>query len=197
MKLNTAPVFIHFPAKGKPKKADTFEIHRYGYDAEVLSRFIAERTGIQFRVLRPPNYLMNILLLATLALMVGLAYIKRDNLEFLYQRNTWAGIVIAFILVMMSGQMWNQIRGAGFAHKDPRSGAVVSTSDHPVAGPSGCWTVQSPGRPVARPSDRHPVRILLSCLHKYLGVALLLQFLCRPLYKYTSLVIIRPLLLYI
>ena len=45
MKLNTAPVFIHFPAKGKPKKADTFEVHRHGFDAEVLYRFINERTG--------------------------------------------------------------------------------------------------------------------------------------------------------
>ena len=29
MKVNSAPVFVHFPAKGKPKKADTMDIHRY------------------------------------------------------------------------------------------------------------------------------------------------------------------------
>ena len=28
LKLNSAPVFMHFPAKGKPKKADTMDIHR-------------------------------------------------------------------------------------------------------------------------------------------------------------------------
>ena len=28
MKINTAPVFMHFPAKGKPKKADSMDIHR-------------------------------------------------------------------------------------------------------------------------------------------------------------------------
>lgn len=28
MKINTAPVFMHFPAKGKPKKGDTLDIHR-------------------------------------------------------------------------------------------------------------------------------------------------------------------------
>lgn len=28
MKLNTAPVFIHFPAKDKPKKADQYDISR-------------------------------------------------------------------------------------------------------------------------------------------------------------------------
>jgi len=124
MKLNTAPVFIHFPAKGKPKKGDTFEVHRHGFDAEVMSRFVTERTGIQFRVMRPPNYLMNLVLLLTLGLIAGLAYIKRDSLDFLFQTNTWACIVISFILVMMSGQMWNQIRGPGFAHRDPRTGEM-------------------------------------------------------------------------
>lgn len=28
LKINSAPVIIHFPAKGKPKKADTMDIHR-------------------------------------------------------------------------------------------------------------------------------------------------------------------------
>jgi len=28
LKLNTAPVIMHFPSKGKPKKADTMDINR-------------------------------------------------------------------------------------------------------------------------------------------------------------------------
>ena len=84
--------------------------------------------GISFRVMRPPNYLMNLVLLLTLGLIAGLAYIKRDSLDFLFQTNTWACIVISFILVMMSGQMWNQIRGPGFAHRDPRTGEMVGIS---------------------------------------------------------------------
>ncbi|XP_067949253.1 magnesium transporter protein 1-like [Watersipora subatra] len=124
MKLSTAPVFIHFPAKGKPKKGDTFEVHRHGFDAEVLQRFITERTGLQFKIRRPPNYLMNIVVLLSIGLLGALVYIKRDSMDFLFQKTTWACIVISFILVMMSGQMWNQIRGAGFAHRDPRTGEV-------------------------------------------------------------------------
>lgn len=45
MKLNTAPVFMHFPSKTKPKKEDTLEIQRYGFDAEVLAKLINDRTG--------------------------------------------------------------------------------------------------------------------------------------------------------
>ena len=34
MKLNSAPVFMHFPAKGKPKKTDTMDIQRIGFNIE-------------------------------------------------------------------------------------------------------------------------------------------------------------------
>merc|ERR1712079_650743 len=45
MKLNTAPVFMHFPAKGKPKKADNMDLQRVGFGAEAIAKWIAERTG--------------------------------------------------------------------------------------------------------------------------------------------------------
>lgn len=47
MRLNTAPVFMHFPAKGKPKPADTMDIQRVGFSAEAIAKFIAERADIQ------------------------------------------------------------------------------------------------------------------------------------------------------
>ena len=56
MKLNTAPVFMHFPAKGKPKKADNMDLQRVGFGAEAISKWIAERTEVNIRVFRPPNY---------------------------------------------------------------------------------------------------------------------------------------------
>jgi len=47
MKLFTAPVFIHFPAKRKPATEDKMDIQRFGVEAEVVARWIAERTDIQ------------------------------------------------------------------------------------------------------------------------------------------------------
>jgi hypothetical protein len=49
MKLYTAPVFIHFPAKGKPLTQDKMDIQRFGVEAEAISRWIAERTDVQVR----------------------------------------------------------------------------------------------------------------------------------------------------
>ena len=37
---------MHFPPKGKPKKGDTMDIHRVGFAAEQLARWVAERTDV-------------------------------------------------------------------------------------------------------------------------------------------------------
>ena len=56
MKLNSAPVFVHFPEKGKPKKLDTMDLARVGFGAEAIAKFIQERADVQIRIFRPPNY---------------------------------------------------------------------------------------------------------------------------------------------
>ncbi|CAH1777998.1 unnamed protein product [Owenia fusiformis] len=118
LKLNSAPVFIHFPAKGKPKKGDTMDIHRVGFAAEQLSKFIAERTDIQIRIFRPPNYSGTLALVLLFSLIAGLLYLKRNNLEFLYNKTSWAIAALSIIFAMTSGQMWNHIRGPPFMHKN-------------------------------------------------------------------------------
>ena len=47
MKLYTAPVFIHYPAKGRPTTSDKMDIQRVGVEAEAIARWIAERTDVQ------------------------------------------------------------------------------------------------------------------------------------------------------
>ncbi len=56
LKLNSAPVFMHFPAKGKPKKTDTMDIQRIGFGADAIAKWVQERTEVNIRVFRPPNY---------------------------------------------------------------------------------------------------------------------------------------------
>merc|ERR1711976_231632 len=114
MKLNTAPVFMHFPAKGKPKKADNMDLQRVGFGAEAISKWIAERTEINIRVFRPPNYTGTVALLMLMSLVGGLLYLRRNNLEFLYNKTAWSLIALFFVFAMTSGQMWNHIRGPPF-----------------------------------------------------------------------------------
>uniref|UniRef100_A0A646QH96 Tumor suppressor candidate 3 n=1 Tax=Hemiscolopendra marginata TaxID=943146 RepID=A0A646QH96_9MYRI len=124
MKINSAPVFMHFPPKGKPKKGDTMDIQRVGFAAEAVARWVNERTDIPIRIFRPPNYSGTVALVLLFALIGGLLYLRRNNLDFLYNKTTWAVIAVSFVFAMISGQMWNHIRGPPFLHKS-HSGNVA------------------------------------------------------------------------
>lgn len=44
--MNSAPTFINFPPKGKPKRGDTYELQVRGFAAEQLARWVADRTDV-------------------------------------------------------------------------------------------------------------------------------------------------------
>jgi len=117
MKLNSAPVFMHFPAKGKPKKMDTMDIQRIGFGAEAIAKWIGERTEINIRVFRPPNYTGTVAMFILFGVTGVLIYMRRNNLEFLYNKNAWGLLALCFVFAMTSGQMWNHIRGPPLVHK--------------------------------------------------------------------------------
>ncbi|XP_043661200.1 tumor suppressor candidate 3 [Drosophila teissieri] len=124
LRLNTAPVFMHFPAKGKPKGADTMDIHRVGFAADSIAKFVAERTDITIRIFRPPNYSGTVAMITLVALVGSFLYIRRNNLEFLYNKNLWGAIAVFFCFAMISGQMWNHIRGPPLVHKSQNGGVA-------------------------------------------------------------------------
>merc|ERR1712127_905770 len=82
-----------------------------------ISRWVGEQTEIQIRVLRPPNYSATIALVALFAVIGGLLYLRRNNLEFLYNKTMWAVLSLFLVFTMTSGQMWNHIRGPPFVHR--------------------------------------------------------------------------------
>ncbi|XP_010285818.1 PREDICTED: tumor suppressor candidate 3, partial [Phaethon lepturus] len=90
LNMNSAPTFMHFPPKGKPKRADTFDLQRIGFAAEQLAKWIADRTDVHIRVFRPPNYSGTIALALLVSLVGGLLYLRRNNLEFIYNKTGWA-----------------------------------------------------------------------------------------------------------
>lgn len=108
--LNTAPALYHFPAKGAKKRADQMDFQRMGFDAESIAKFANDRTDVQIRILRPPNYAAPAVVLLLAMLVLGLLYMRRNNLEFLYNRTSWALIALCIVFAFMSGQMWNHIR---------------------------------------------------------------------------------------
>ncbi|XP_045459794.1 tumor suppressor candidate 3 isoform X2 [Melitaea cinxia] len=130
LRLNTAPVIMHFPAKGKPKPADSMDFERTGIHAEAIIKWIQDRTDIQIRVFRPPNYSGVILIAMLLVLITGFLYLRRNNLDFLYNKQMWAVIAIFFCFSMVSGQMWNQIRGPPFFHRTKNGPVYINGGSH-------------------------------------------------------------------
>ncbi|VDM62753.1 unnamed protein product [Angiostrongylus costaricensis] len=122
MNLNTAPILYHFGPKlmGK-KKPDQMDFQRHGFDADAMARFVVEHTDVHIRILRPPNYAAPVVIVLLLALVLGLLYLKRNNLEFLYNRTSWGLICLCITFVFLSGQMWNHIRGPPFIMNNPQT----------------------------------------------------------------------------
>uniref|UniRef100_A0A3B1IFY2 Tumor suppressor candidate 3 n=1 Tax=Astyanax mexicanus TaxID=7994 RepID=A0A3B1IFY2_ASTMX len=96
LNMNSAPTFMHFPAKGKPKRADTFDLQRIGFASEQLAKWIADRTD----------------------------QTTRDTLETIQQLHSNYLGTLCVVFAMTSGQMWNHIRGPPYAHKNPQNGQV-------------------------------------------------------------------------
>uniref|UniRef100_A0A1I7VCK0 Magnesium transporter protein 1 n=1 Tax=Loa loa TaxID=7209 RepID=A0A1I7VCK0_LOALO len=114
MNLDVVPVLFHFPSKGTKKKTDQMDFEWQGFDADSMAKFVFERTDIQIRVLRPPNYAAPAVVLLLAMLVLGLLYMRRNNLDFLYNRTSWALICLCVVFAFMSGQMWNHIHGPPF-----------------------------------------------------------------------------------
>lgn len=100
------------------------DIQRFGFSADAIAKWINERTDIQIRVFRPPNYSGTVALLMLFAMVGGFLYLRRNNLEFLYNKRLWGTGAVCFCFMMVSGQMWNHIRGPPFVHKTP-NGAIA------------------------------------------------------------------------
>lgn len=113
-------IYSHFAPQNAA--ADTLDLQRAGFSAEALAKFVQERTDIQFRIVRPPSYsgIMVILLLG--ALVAGFLYMRRNNLEFLFNKRMWGVLALTFCMAMISGQMWNHIRSPPLLHRSPNGG---------------------------------------------------------------------------
>lgn len=98
--LNSAPVFLYFGERAAKstgfsiKSAEQMDIQRIGFAAETVSRWVFEKTGTTIRVVRPPNYTASFLLLILFSLLSVLLYVRRNNLDFLYNKTSWALIAL-------------------------------------------------------------------------------------------------------
>lgn len=56
------------------------------------------------------------------SLIGGFLYLRRNNLDFLFNKRMWGVLAVTFCFAMISGQMWNHIRGPPLFHKGQNGG---------------------------------------------------------------------------
>ena len=55
-------------------------------------------------------------------------YLRRNNLEFLQNKTAWGTLALLFVFAMISGQMWNHIRGPPLVQKTQGGVAYIHGS---------------------------------------------------------------------
>ena len=78
----------------------------------------------QIRVFRPPNYSGTLALALLFSLIGGLLYLKRNNLEFLYNKTSWGIAALVSSLIISHGMFINKEKGWSFHQGIPNSSFV-------------------------------------------------------------------------
>lgn len=130
LNINSAPCFLYFNEKGNFKTPDELNIQRLGFGADVISRWIAEKTGMQIKIVRPPNLSTPIIWTFFGLTLLTLLYMTRNSLTMFFNRNIWAIAAVSIVLLMTSGQMWNHIRGAPLMQRGRNQNNYIHNSSN-------------------------------------------------------------------
>lgn len=138
MGLNTAPLGqLFLPSSSN---AVSYDFNRQGPSAEAFASFVASQTGLPVTYSRPVDYSRVATTVTTLVTVLVAASIFWGTVKrFLLSRWLWALVSLAFILPMISGYMWNQIRHPPYMQ--------VSRTGQPqyiAAGYSNQYSVETP-----------------------------------------------------
>ncbi|CDH55709.1 dolichyl-diphosphooligosaccharide-proteinglycotransferase [Lichtheimia corymbifera JMRC:FSU:9682] len=120
--LQTAPNVLYFPPAKPGQKVEPtkYDLARSGFSAESFANFVSRVSGLHVPVKRPFDYFsfgIKAFLVVGAAAILKLLY-RHFSLVF-HHKNTWAAFSILFILIMISGQMWNQIRNPPYVMPGP------------------------------------------------------------------------------
>ncbi|CAK9303601.1 unnamed protein product [Gordionus sp. m RMFG-2023] len=125
MKLKSVPLLVYWPSKKKKSSMETYPIEKLGIEAERMSLWVYSKTNIQIRIVRPVNYQNLLMILGAVLLVLSIGYWQRNRLSFLLSRYVCATLALAFVYIMISGQMWNRIRSPPFMHQNHKTGQMT------------------------------------------------------------------------
>ncbi|RIA96888.1 hypothetical protein C1645_687376 [Glomus cerebriforme] len=117
LNLNNAPTLFYFPpTTGQYAKEvsepDRYNFNKHGFEAEPFASYLSHHLGTKVPVKRPLNKMA--IFVYTFFILAGLAILKLmfPIVQSLIQnKKIWTMFSLITILMMISGHMWNHIRG--------------------------------------------------------------------------------------
>lgn len=125
LQLMSIPCFLHFSAKRTFTPDDIYHLEERGITVQQMSAWVAERTQkrmVNIKVREHAHNYYPFKLGVSLALIGGIVYVLKWNRKFILSKNLWAILVLCFVILMTSGQMWTYIKGAPYAQSNPHTG---------------------------------------------------------------------------
>lgn len=109
MGFNSAPLMVYF-APGTGKKFISYDF-RHGSDASAIAEQLRRTAGIEITLKKPFNYTLLAVLFITFVVAASLFKVFFAPIKSLVQSPTvWGASTIIFVILMITGFMWNQIR---------------------------------------------------------------------------------------
>ncbi|KAI8052504.1 hypothetical protein BDF22DRAFT_688795 [Syncephalis plumigaleata] len=130
--INAAPAALLFHPTSGPDatKADpiVYDFARRGLGAEDVSAFIKQTMGIEMTLYRPIDWQKHGINAAiVIAFLVALRFSSQYVWAILSNTRVWSAITLVFLLIMMSGFMWNQIRMPPYHGGSPQNPEYISS----------------------------------------------------------------------
>ncbi|ESN91767.1 hypothetical protein HELRODRAFT_165838 [Helobdella robusta] len=121
LQIRSAPVMLYFPPY--ELKYQSMMIEKYGLSAEGFANFLQRVTSRKIIIKHPPNYTVLMSVCASIAVLVFLFYMDVINIKLINTAlQMWSGAtIVMFILLMISGFMWNHMRRPPLVHEQENS----------------------------------------------------------------------------
>ncbi|XP_040830349.1 magnesium transporter protein 1-like [Ochotona curzoniae] len=115
--VRSVPKFFYFPDKRILSTDDILHVGEKGITAEQIAEWVAKKVKVNIAIRQPVPY-GRITAGVLLVLLGGCVLSCRRSRKLLCSNVFWAVVALHFVIVMTSGLMWVQIRGASFGEWD-------------------------------------------------------------------------------
>ncbi|XP_045404230.1 magnesium transporter protein 1-like [Lemur catta] len=128
-RVTSVPTFFHFSADREFTPDDIYNLDGRGFTAEEIGEWVAERMNVYSGIQQPTIYHGPFMLGTVLTITGGLVYLLERSRTFVFCRIFGGFVMLCFVIVMTSGQMWIHIKQEPYVRTNPKTGHIRCISE--------------------------------------------------------------------